>query len=70
MVEIMLREASSCDLKQLVHKLIPEVIGREVEKACQSIYPLSNVYVRKVKLLKAPSRLSSRNPLDETLTKF
>ena len=55
MVEIMLREASSCDLKQLVHKLVPEVIGREVEKACQSIYPLSNVYVRKVKLLKSPS---------------
>lgn len=41
-------------MKQLVHKLVPEVIGREVEKASQGIYPLQNVYVRKVKILKAP----------------
>jgi small subunit ribosomal protein S3Ae len=54
MFEIMIREASSCDLKQLVHKLVPEVIGREIEKACQGIYPLQNCYVRKAKLLKAP----------------
>lgn len=31
-----------------------QVIGREVEKASQGIYPLQNVYVRKVKILKAP----------------
>ena len=54
MFEIMIREASSCDLKQLVHKLVPEVIGREIEKASQGIYPLQNVFVRKVKILKAP----------------
>ncbi|GAA5864544.1 hypothetical protein JCM8547_005575 [Rhodosporidiobolus lusitaniae] len=40
MFEIMQREAGSCDLKQLVHKLVPEVIGREIEKASQSINPL------------------------------
>jgi small subunit ribosomal protein S3Ae len=28
--------------------------GKEVEKACQGIYPLQNVYVRKVKVLRAP----------------
>jgi small subunit ribosomal protein S3Ae len=54
MVEIMQREASSCTLSQLTQKLIPEVIGREIEKAAQGIYPLQNVHVRKVKLLKAP----------------
>jgi small subunit ribosomal protein S3Ae len=54
MTDIMSREASSCTLSQLTAKLIPEVIGREIEKSCQGIYPLQNVHVRKVKLLKAP----------------
>ncbi|WPT18007.1 40S ribosomal protein S3a [Picochlorum sp. SENEW3] len=54
MVEIMTREATSCDLKELVGKFIPEAIGKEIEKACQGIYPLQNVFVRKVKLLRAP----------------
>ncbi|KAL0262252.1 ribosomal 40S subunit protein S1B [Diplodia seriata] len=54
MTEIMSREAASCTLSQLTTKLIPEVIGREIEKAAQGIYPLQNVHVRKVKLLKAP----------------
>ncbi|KAJ5812570.1 40S ribosomal protein S1 [Penicillium riverlandense] len=43
MTEIMQREAASCTLSQLTHKLIPEVIGREIEKATQGIYPLQNV---------------------------
>ena len=54
MTEIMQREASACSLSQLTTKLIPEVIGREIEKSTQGIYPLQNVHVRKVKLLKAP----------------
>ncbi|KAI8842564.1 putative S-phase-specific ribosomal protein cyc07 [Chytridium lagenaria] len=47
-------EAASCDLKELVQKFIPEVIGKEIEKATQGIYPLQNVHVRKVKILKSP----------------
>merc|ERR1712093_325802 len=43
MTDIMQREASSCTLSQLTQKLIPE-----------GIYPLQNVHVRKVKLLKSP----------------
>lgn len=43
MVEIIQREASSCTLSQLTTKLIPEVMGREIEKATQGIYPLQNV---------------------------
>lgn len=35
MVDIMSREASSCDLKDLVAKFIPEAIGKDIEKACQ-----------------------------------
>jgi small subunit ribosomal protein S3Ae len=40
MVEIMVREATSCDLKDLVAKFIPEAIGKDIEKSCQRIYPL------------------------------
>jgi len=54
MFEIMTREATSCDLKELVQKFVPEAIGREIEKASRSIYPLQNVYVRKAKILKSP----------------
>ncbi|KAF2763617.1 ribosomal protein S3Ae [Teratosphaeria nubilosa] len=54
MTDIMQREAQACTLSQLTTKLIPEVIGREIEKSTQGIYPLQNVHVRKVKLLKSP----------------
>merc|ERR1711871_790512 len=54
MTDIMTREASSVDLKDLVQKLIPEVIGKEIEEACHGIYPLQNVYIRKVKILRKP----------------
>lgn len=54
MREIMVNQASSCNLKELVLKFIPEVIGKEIEKATFNIYPLQNVFIRKVKILKAP----------------
>ena len=54
MFEIMTREATNCDLKELVLKFMPEAIGREIEKATRGIYPLQNVYIHKAKILKAP----------------
>ena len=54
MREIMVNQATACDLKELVRKFIPEMIGKEIEKATSSIYPLQNVFIRKVKILKAP----------------
>jgi len=54
MVEIMINEAGKVLLRDLVKKLIPEVIGKEIEKQTQGIYPLTNVMVRKVKVLKKP----------------
>ena len=60
MVDIMRREAESEDLKGLVAKLIPEAIGKDIEKACQGIFPLQNVYIRKVKMLKTPKYDSTK----------
>ncbi|KAJ1929241.1 ribosomal 40S subunit protein S1B [Tieghemiomyces parasiticus] len=54
MFDIMTREASTCELKDLVLKLIPEVIGREIEKAGSRIYPLKDCFVHKAKILKSP----------------
>lgn len=45
MMDIMEREAKACTLSQLTTKLIPEVIGREIEKVTQGIYPLQNVCI-------------------------
>jgi len=54
MVDIVLREASSCDLRQIFQKFIAESIGSQIEQETQGIYPLQNVYVRKCKVLKRP----------------
>jgi len=57
MFEILTEEASKCDLKELVQKFISgenSSIGQEIEKRCNSIFPLQNVFVRKVKVLKKP----------------
>jgi len=56
MFEIMTEEASKCDLKELVQKFIssPDSIGLEIEKKCQAVFPLQNVFIRKVKMLKKP----------------
>jgi len=53
MIEIIQRE-SQVTLAELVRKLIPESIGHEIEKNTQGIYPLQNVFIRKVKTLKSP----------------
>merc|ERR1712066_1010777 len=54
MRDLMTKHASTVDLKELVNKFIPEVIGKEIEKSCQGVYPMQNVHIRKVKMLKKP----------------
>lgn len=54
MVDIMVNEASKVQLRDLVKKLIPESIGKEIEKHTQGIFPLKDVLIRKVKILKKP----------------
>merc|ERR1711911_148365 len=44
MVDIITREVSTTDLKEVVNKLIPDSIARDIEKACQGIYPLHDVH--------------------------
>merc|ERR1712146_809889 len=54
MMDIMTKEVASCELIKAVEKFVPEFIGKDIMKACEGIYPLTNVFIRKVKILKAP----------------
>jgi len=54
MTDTMSAQAQTSDLKELVKKFNSEVIGKDIEKSCQGIYPMQNVFIRKVKLLKTP----------------
>merc|ERR1712223_575990 len=54
MTDIITREVSSSDLKELVNKLIPDSMSVDITKACQGIYPLHDVQIRKVKVIRRP----------------
>lgn len=54
MVEVMTAEASKVQLRELVKKLIAESISKEIEKQTQGTFPLKDVLIRKVKILKKP----------------
>mmetsp|Transcript_32095 Transcript_32095/g.43955 ORF Transcript_32095/g.43955 Transcript_32095/m.43955 type:complete len:257 (+) Transcript_32095:71-841(+) len=54
MFEIIRNEVSSSNIKDLVAKFIPDTIGRQIEKECNGIFPLQDVLIRKVVMLKAP----------------
>jgi len=54
MVHVMTREASKSDISQLVLKLSTDVLSKAMVRQAQAIYPLQNVYIRTVKVLKAP----------------
>jgi small subunit ribosomal protein S3Ae len=54
MNDIVLKEVGTAELKDVVNKLIPDAIGKDITKRCSSIYPVDNCLVRKVKVVKKP----------------
>jgi small subunit ribosomal protein S3Ae len=54
MIQIMTAKASASDFNKLISEFIPESIGQDIMVACNSIYPLSNVFIRKCKVLRKP----------------
>lgn len=54
MVETITADVGKTDLKGVVSKLLPDSTAKDIEKASQGIYPLHDVYIRKVKVLKKP----------------
>merc|ERR1719161_503987 len=53
-MDIMAEEAGKVQLREFVKKLIPESIGKRIERETQGIFPLKDVFIRKVKILKKP----------------
>jgi len=54
MREVMQREIGGTPLRDVINKLIPDSIAKDVEKVCQGIYPLHDVHICKVKVLRKP----------------
>jgi len=54
MMEIMVNEAQKSTLKDLFKKFISEQMGKNITRECSKIFPLQNVFIKKVKLLKKP----------------
>lgn len=54
MQDIMTAEVSKSKLKDVFAKLVAESIAKDMMKAAEAVFPLQNVYVRKVKILQAP----------------
>merc|ERR1711976_656408 len=54
MVDIITRDVTGSELKEVVNKLIPDTMADDIRKACNPIYPLKDVHIRKVKVLKKP----------------
>jgi len=54
MFEVITNEVVSVELKDLVSKLIANTIGGKIEQATKGIYPMQNVFIRKVKVLQRP----------------
>ncbi|XKL69452.1 hypothetical protein PGB90_007221 [Kerria lacca] len=54
MVDTITQDVVKNDLKEVVCKLLPDSIAKDIEKKCQGIYPLHDVFIRKVKVLKKP----------------
>jgi len=54
MVDIITRESNTVSLNDLVAKFIPESISNQIVKECQMIYPLTNVFIKRVKVIKTP----------------
>merc|ERR1712032_1764027 len=54
MRDIMTKEVSKCPLREVVKKLIPESMGKEITKSCLGICPVEHVFMRKVKIVKKP----------------
>lgn len=60
MIDVLTKEAAANSLNNLVQTLITESIGEAIKKECRFVFPLNNVLVRKVKLIKKPKFDSSK----------
>jgi len=54
MIDVITKEVSKANMVDVLGNLITENIGEEIKAQCKFIYPLTNVYIKKVKTIKKP----------------
>ena len=54
MIDIIFKEAKESNLIKFVTTLTTDSLSPQIQKACKFIFPLENVYITKVKMLKKP----------------
>lgn len=52
--EILTKEVAKRNINQFLHYFNTDLIAKEITKRCKYIYPLQNITVRKVKMIKRP----------------
>lgn len=52
--DIVKEHVSTADLKNVVEKFVHGIVEKQIETSTRSIYPLTNIHIRKVKMLKTP----------------
>lgn len=60
MVDNITNDVIKSDLKGVVSKLLPDAMAKDIEKVSQSVYPLHDVYIRKVSI-KLIKRIFKKN---------
>lgn len=53
-VEVVKEHIAKSDLTAVVQKFVHESIGKDIERASNKIYPMRDVFIRKVKLIRRP----------------
>jgi len=54
MIDVINDTVSKHNMTDILSNLLTESIGDEIKNKCKFIYPLANVYVKKVKAIKKP----------------
>jgi len=54
MMEIMVNECQKSSLKDLFKNFLSDTVAKQITKECSKIFPLENVLIKKVKVLKKP----------------
>jgi len=54
MIEVINEHVSKHNMTQVLDNLLTDVIGEDIKNKCKFIYPLNNIYIRKVKTVKKP----------------
>jgi len=54
MIEVITNEVSKHTMTDVLSNLLTDALGEEIKAKCKFIYPLNNIYIRKVKTVKKP----------------